>query len=41
METFEMSVNVTFIVEADSEEEARDQIESTLSDIAHDWGSIY
>ena len=40
METFELSVNVTFIVEAESEGEAVDQIESTLSEVAYDWGSI-
>lgn len=31
---------VTFIVDADSVEQARDEVEEKLRDIAWDWGAI-
>lgn len=40
METFEMTSTVTFIVEAESESEAVDQITDTLSDVAYNWTTI-
>ena len=40
METFELTSVVTFIVEAESESEAIDQITDTLSDVAYDWTCI-
>lgn len=40
METFELTSTVTFIVEAESENEAIDQITDTLSDVAYDWTCI-
>lgn len=40
METFEATVQVTFIVEAEDEFDAVSQIENTLQEVALDWGSI-
>lgn len=40
MATYEASVQVTFIVDAEDESDAVSQIEETLQDIAYDWGSI-
>lgn len=40
METFELTSVVTFIVEAESESEAIDQITDTLHDVAYDWTCI-
>lgn len=40
MSTYEARVEVTFMLDAESEEDARTQVEETLMDTAYDWGTI-
>lgn len=40
MSTYEARVEVVFMLDAESEEDARTQVEETLMDIAYDWGSV-
>jgi hypothetical protein len=40
MSTYEASVIVTFMVDAEDEDDAISQIEETLQNVAYDWSQI-
>lgn len=40
MSTYEASVMVTFMVDAEDEYDAESMIEETLRNVAYDWGTI-
>jgi hypothetical protein len=40
MSTYEARVEVTFMLDAESEEDARTQVEETLMNVAYDWGNV-
>ena len=42
METYQITVrDVTFMLQAEDEEQAFDDTINSLQDIAHDWGQVY
>jgi hypothetical protein len=40
MNTYEATVQVIFMLDAESEEDARAEVEQTLMNIAYDWGNV-
>jgi len=40
MSTYEARVEVVFMLDAEDEDDARTQVEETLSNIAYDWGKL-
>lgn len=40
MSTYEATVQVTFMLDAEDEHDAVMQIEETLQEVAYDWGTI-
>lgn len=40
MSTYEATVQVVFMIDAEDEQDAAMQIEETLQEVAYDWGNI-